>query len=133
MPRLAAAAGLIAALWAGAGAAQAVPDAFAFGEFEVSLAVVSFDRADILALEVLEINGQPALAIRLAGHLDAAFAEATRGKTGYETLLRICGRTVMHSRLSAELTVADLLYPGLDAGQLDAALELLRNPPCSEV
>jgi hypothetical protein len=116
-----------------AGAAQAVPDSFAFGEFEIGLSVVSFDRKDIVRVEMFRVNGLDALTIQLAPDLDAAFAEATRGKAGYESILRICGKTVMYSRLETELTVAALLFPSRDPKVVQAAFELFKNPPCAEL
>ena len=113
--------------------AQAVPDSFPVGEFEIGLTVVGFGREDIVSIKTFPLDHLHAVQVDLSPRLDGAFAAATRGKIGYQATLRVCGRHVFTARLSAELATAEVLFTSGEAQTAAAAVDLIRDPPCADL
>jgi hypothetical protein len=133
MRRRVAALAAAACIAASVGHGQAVPEFFPFGEFEVGLDVIGFGQDDILSVERFMLDDLHAVKVTLSPQLDTAFAAATRGKVGYQMTMRVCGHAVTMAVLQAELNVATVVITTGDAAKAEAAYDLLRRPPCSDL
>ena len=87
--------------------------------------------ADIALIErILDMNGNPALRVRLHPSFDARFAEITQENIGEVIAIRVCGEIVVEPFLHTQLPKADVILTVRTAAEVNRLDEILTTMTC---
>ena len=105
-------------------------------------ALISFDFATTritatgagieLVEQTLDMNGNPALLVRLRPAFDALFAESTEENVGKVMTIRICGEIVVEPLLQTQLPRAEVMLTVRTAAEVNRLGGILTTKTCPD-